>query len=862
MKRSGGGLARVALCLVCVLSIHPKVKAFELQHAARLSSSDTPASLLQAATSPADSAAEEEPEVSTVRGVSRSETESKTEITPEASVRETKKDADTLHASVEVPKALESVSDAPADRDSVIDLNHQTVSRLEGTPQGEESERENLGALRDSASPTSPSGQNTIPEDALATLFGEDTTIQPLAPAVETLRSHIDSDISKVEQHVMQEAMQREQKSPDLLEASMTLGKLARGLDWGVETPAAEKTARGSKLLDSSLADEGAPEALRALLTLEEQGLLGDHLLRLWQAHQRLGLGLRDAMSSFLSSVEREKALTAATAAALGVYKVREGVEGAKEKRTKTAEATAELVMLRKLHKYLGKHGKQLRKKLVKVQDPQALADELEDMWEPVDAVSAFDPARGSGLYHAVKVLGQDLDNTQSTCFKLKMLVTHLAEEEALASKQQLAKEAREEQELQGVVDPEMGPLAALSPSSLSTLAKTNPKALQEADRDFMLADLDKDAASDNTARTLLSLRPRPQFLPRNDGLRRGPSRLLARTETVSRSLTQRGDLAAQPRADETLAIDSTDMLFPLVLGSRTLPRQALQTMPSVIYDGVLDPPLPALSLTSFLELKAEATPLSQEPQGNARLANVGPHSSEGPQGKRGPFAASLLSLGASNEGEKDDEEGESRGAEKDSSGETVGEEGSAGASAGDNNHGDSSQQQQQEDAATASKQQSEPEEGLTEAPEAEGSASEKASASQTQRAAQNTAAPEADTAAEQPAITMLGELEPNSCEVITDPAACMQKEGCFQDFLYGACFFNCTTVETPEDCSKHKFCRYEEHVPHRACVNEGRQAVCLSLLAAAEPQAGAVPLSPRRFEEALECLHRAAEHL
>ena len=73
--------------------------------------------------------------------------------------------------------------------------------------------------------------------------------------------------------------------------------------------------------------------------------------------------------------------------------------------------------------------------------------------------------------------------------------------------------------------------------------------------------------------------------------------------------------------------------------------------------------------------------------------------------------------------------------------------------------------------------------------------------------------------------MLMVSQLEADACESISDPTVCMQKEKCFQDFIYGVCFFNCTTIETPEECNKHKFCRYETEVPANTCVNEGKLA-------------------------------------
>ncbi|CDJ44237.1 Rhoptry neck protein 1, related [Eimeria tenella] len=81
--------------------------------------------------------------------------------------------------------------------------------------------------------------------------------------------------------------------------------------------------------------------------------------------------------------------------------------------------------------------------------------------------------------------------------------------------------------------------------------------------------------------------------------------------------------------------------------------------------------------------------------------------------------------------------------------------------------------------------------------------------------------APEEERPQNAPTLIMLPELEPDACENVKDPVACMQKPGCFQDFIYGVCFFNCTAVETPEECNKHAFCRFETQVPQNACVNE-----------------------------------------
>ncbi|KAL8272403.1 hypothetical protein Esti_003693 [Eimeria stiedai] len=668
----------------------------------------------------------------------------------------------------------------------------------------------------------SPSPPEVDGHDVLLDFLGEDPQgAEVRGVPLEELHGDLDPLVLKLEEHIFGKATKPEKGGPsptsDLMEASLDLGRLARGLDLGEK---AAEVDNGDLQLFESLPAEQTPEALRGLISLEGQELLGGHLLRLWGAHRRLGLSLHEAMAAFVASIEREKARDAAVAAVMEVYKARQGVEAAEQEKQKVAEAGAELQMLLQQHKYLGKQRRLLRNSLKQAAaDPANLSTLIEDMWAPVDASAALDPARGSNFYNAVKLLGEDAQRTASTCAKLLLLVGHITKEGKAATKQQLEKEAEEEEELRLVLNPETGPLAALSSPSLSTLSRKNPKALREADEEFMRQG---DAAGSGR------LQQHQPFVLLRSGLSQ-QQQLPPSGATHPRSASGRVGIH-DGLQDDSLPLGPAEFFFRLPLSSPQRQQQgdALQA-PTVAPSVVYDVELPAGDL-SFFELQAEvgklassSAPQEQQPhpqQHTSQLKPVAPHdaASYSPE-------SSFLTLTdkSEKEDEKEEEEEETEGSAQESAAEKE--------SHSNESEGEETNKQQQH---KGSKQQKEEQEADKE-PEGsheEGSAGEssttasstEASAAAAEAAAATPAAAAAATAHESPSISMLRDLGPESCESITGPAACMQRENCFQDFIYGACFFNCTTVETPEDCEKHTFCRYEKHVPHNACVNEGYQ--------------------------------------
>ncbi|KAL8444002.1 hypothetical protein Emed_006415 [Eimeria media] len=672
--------------------------------------------------------------------------------------------------------------------------------------------------------------------DVLLDLLGEEPEeTDVLGVPLEELHADLDPVVLKLEEHIFSKAKKTPEKGgpsapSDLMEASLDLGRLARGLDLGDK--AADVDNADLHLLESLPAEE-VPEALRGLITLEGQELLGGHLVRLWGAHRRLGLSLHEAMAAFVASIEREKARDAAVAAVMDVYKARLGVEAAQQEKQKVAEAGAELQMLRQQHKYLGKQRRLLRRSLKQAAtDPSNLSTQIEDMWAPVDASAALDPARGSNFYHAVKLLGEDAQRTASTCAKLLLLVGHVTKEEGAATKQQLEKEASEEEELRLVVNPETGPLAALSSPSLSTLSLKNPKALREADEEFMRQEGD--------AAGLPRLQQQQPYVLLPSGLSQQQRAASLGIPPRRARLNRAG--SGDGLDEDDMPLGPTEIFFRLPLSPPQRQQQdaslQLSTVsPSVVYDEEPEGGEAAAAGdgdVSFLELQAgvdELAPSSvsqdQQPhhqQNTPRLKAVAPHdaASYSPE-------SSFLTLKDTSEKEDEEEEEEEEAAA--SAQESASEKASHSTQKeGDEadkrkQHKESKEEQQDEEQdkeaeGSAAASGSSHEEG----PAAAASAGEEAGEST--RAASSTAAAAAAeaTAHEAPSVSMLRDLGEGSCESITDPAACMQKENCFQDFIYGACFFNCTTVETPEDCEKHTFCRYEKHVPHNACVNEGYQ--------------------------------------
>ena len=681
-----------------------------------------------------------------------------------------------------------------------------------------------------------------LTDDTFADLFGEGHSVLGRDIQVDFLREEVDPTLAKIEESIFQNSRGPQKNASDLMEASLDLGRLARGMDLGNKAAAGDN---GDHRLFDSLEDD-APESLRGLISLEEQGIISGYLVRLWQTHKRLGLALRDAMSTFVNSIERERSRSASIAAVIGVNKVRRSVKGAKDQQEKTAEAKAELKMLRKQHKYLGKHRMHLQKLLAKqAANPDQLIMQLEDMWAPIDAVAAFDPGRGSNFYHSMKVVGRDAKSLAKTCAKLRVLVARATDEVTMATRQQLEKETKEEEELRAVLNPDAGPLAALSARSLSTLSRFSPQALREADNEFMGKEL----------------RDRPkEYPPPRSWMKQRPPFPGPDLSMIAGKPTQRpnADLEDEFNHQEkeqphpqVLPLGPRELYFPFPFNYNPLKNfeHGLRATPSIIYEDDLGSSLDHIGMGSFLELKAEAKPEPERLQPHSRLSAIASHDQ--------PISgASFVSLGDASEKEEAGEEEEeaasaseaksaSEGSETAASAKASAEGGKEPAKESEGEPKEETKQSQGESKGPAQESMGESKEQgkepLGEAKESEVESKEQgyesaaegksqevvASEGEASRAGESKGPVEAkgkpELAEKAPTITMLPELEPNSCEAITDPAICMQKEDCFQDFIYGACFFNCTTAITPEECGKHTFCRFETQVPHHACVNEGK---------------------------------------
>ncbi|KAL8438795.1 hypothetical protein Efla_003832 [Eimeria flavescens] len=676
-------------------------------------------------------------------------------------------------------------------------------------------------------------------KDLLLDLFGEEALEPaPLSP-LDELKADLDPVILELEEHIFgspsgdgDRKSAAAAASPDMMDASLDLSKLARSLDLGEQ--AAEAQGGDSRLLESLPAEE-APEALRGLASLEGQELVAGYLVRLHSMHRRLGLSLREAMTSFLASVEKEKMRSAALAALIGVSRLRHGVETASKQRQREASAGAELQLLRQQHKYLGKQRKQLRRKLKwAAADHDSLPAQIEDMWAPVDAAAAFDPGRGSSFFPSLKLVGSDAHSAGSTCAKLLLLLGHLQQEGARATRQQLAKEDAEEDELMSILNPDTGPLAALSSPSLTTLSRSNPEALRQADAEFMGP---KRAAS----------RRKPQQLQQLAG-----ALSAAMAPPAGRRVKgEVGPLEFGEGEEEAPEEDPLEVFFTWPLGGdrrqqqKGSPERAATQKKKELHQGA-DAAAAAGGELSFLQLHAEVTP--QEPQPSAaaaasplaaehqqqssskqRLSSIAPHESVA---AADPTFLLLQTGSKADEEEEEDEEEEDKegaGGKRASEGESAT---ASQASAGERDSA-ASLEAAHTGASSSEKEEKEEKEKAEHGIAAAKSSSQDKAFSAAAAAAAAAAASAAEAVAEQkkanhemaPSVTMLSHLVKGSaCEAITDPAACMQRENCFQDFIYGACFFNCTTVETPEECERHTFCRFEKHVPHNACVNEGYQ--------------------------------------
>ncbi|OEH76101.1 rhoptry neck protein RON1 [Cyclospora cayetanensis] len=660
-------------------------------------------------------------------------------------------------------------------------------------------------------------------ESTMEDLFGD---IIDMDHPVFDLKVEVDPAVKKLNDLIFHGSQGPDHDAIDLMEASLDIDRLARGFDIGEKATGLEGDE--SKLFDSLPEDE-TPEALRGIVSLEEEGIVAGHLLRLWQGHRRLGLSLRDALVNFEASIERERTRNAAIAAVMGVHKIRQGVVSAKELKVKAAEAKAELKMLRKQHKFLGKQRKRMHKMLEKQgEDPSIMVMQIENMWAPVDEVAAFDPGQGSSFLYSTKIVGMDAEHLMKTCGKLKVLLNRITEEVTRATPAQLTKEQKEEEELLAVLDPDTGPVAALSSESISALSQVNPTALQEADFEFLLGNV-QDHLREPKAHHLSARPPMPP-----------PSH-------ISPNLSKVGDFGSDLKEEQIYPSGHpAEVYLPFHFGLHTLPKPAdpETSHPSVIDEEDFGMGLTNANFGSFVEIEAKATPIGGQLVQNApHLSSVVPHDNT--------TSASFVSLGSASEEAEEAgterqsesaQEGEPAGASlqasasekasaeteekttqaKDSreegKGHSEGSEGHSGSS-----HGKENVAEIKANSETASGGGSSEEEGGTHheasSSESGGDANAGAAASKVQGQQGDSEEPRNATP-----VVMVSKLEENACEVITDPVACMQKSECFQDFIYGVCFFNCTTAVTPEDCEKHKFCRFETKVPHNACINEGYQ--------------------------------------